>query len=180
MRGEMGEGNMHIKGMVEQNSSQILFDEARMSSLESNASASGDSTGAPDTTESLASSEITQESTPPPDRQRTDQTRYQPRESGRARSKSHDHETRRGRTSTRTLSRHAPIHVHVHIQQPSVLAAGAVQQGQPVPPGQGTARTHHRKRLEKYHKMKKKEQKVQQERRDQEAAPQGAVAKGEP
>ena len=166
-----------IRGMVERNSSQIFFDEARMSSLESNASTPGDNTGTPNTIESLASSEVTQESTPPPKRQRTDQARYQLRESGQARSRSHDHESRRGRTSTRTSSRHAPIHVHVHIQQPSVSAVGAVQQGQPFPLGQGTTRTHHRKRLEKYHKMKKKEQKAQREKRDQEVAPQGAVAK---
>ena len=60
VRGEMGEEQpAQQRRMVEQNSSHILFDEARMSSHESNASASGDSTGTPDTTESFASSEVT-------------------------------------------------------------------------------------------------------------------------
>ena len=56
-------------------------------------------------------------------------------------------------------------------------AAGIGQQGQTVPPGQGTTRTHHRKRLEKYHKMKKKEQKAQQARRDHEASPKETAVK---
>ena len=47
-----------------------VADYVSMSSHESNASASGDSTGTPDTTDSLASSEVTQETTPPPKRQR--------------------------------------------------------------------------------------------------------------